>query len=748
MKRSNPFGQGKKTSNRSVFGKSTKGKEIIDDDDSSSSSSSSGDALSENTIKRQKTNNSFSGGKRVQKISNVTIEKTSLTTNDSTSLTERQNELAVSEMSSKILNNDQQENTSVSKVTRKRQTNEYDEALAILDSLSSKDASSKNKDGNISHNKQNSENLTDKITFSTVKVFNINPKMTEERVEELFQRCGKIHLVKIVWPRTADEMAANSNRGYVTYYERESAYDAINMFHNMTYENHVLKVFWAEDQSKVTLSTPGSNTEFQSKASDPSSFSGDLNGSNMNIIRVHPVMPVSMKDNKNVDQGKDLEYESNVSLHKTNTEEILESTLDSSAEGEIIIVDTIDNTHYIPPSLPPVFIAFPERIDQLYLINRVAQYVVKDGSPFEQRLMNKERHNQEYDFLRNHSSPEGLFYRWKVYENLMEENNSSWREIPFQMTVGGPMWYPPQKTQVFEKKSSETSKKKEGESPTAGEGDTEKVLTKDFCHKDGDVEAHSLGTGKDIEATNWKIKTGREKEIEREKKRLGGNLSYLPREDYILLVSNLRNLRLSRSQIQKCMILAFDNQEACEDVVATISKYIIDKKNLLPLATRLAILYLIHDILWNSLKLGSNVKSASRYADKFQKILPEIMESLNSTIKQTEYGRLTLQTIERKVLLLFRLWNSWSLFSELFIDGLHATFLQKPEDLEWDKVDDLDEAKLDYDHLYRKAKNAGLVVEVNNQKCGSKNLLRKLNYLNNFVNAKRRNEDDSIDSTL
>merc|ERR1712137_520971 len=98
-------------------------------------------------------------------------------------------------------------------------------------------------------------------------------------------------------------------------------------------------------------------------------------------------------------------------------------------------------------------------------------------------------------------------------------------------------------------------------------------------------------------------------------------------------------------------------------------------------------------------------------------------------------------------LVLFRLWKAWSLFSDLFIDGLHATFLQRPEDLQWEKIHDLDETKLDHDQLYRKAKNAGLVVEIDNEKCTSKDLLKKLNYLNNFVNARRRIEDNEPVST-
>ena len=47
---------------------------------------------------------------------------------------------------------------------------------------------------------------------------------------------------------------------------------------------------------------------------------------------------------------------------------------------------------------------------------------------------------------------------------------------------------------------------------------------------------------KDKESSNWTIKTGREKEVEREKRRIGGTLSYLSREDYIFLIKNLLNI--------------------------------------------------------------------------------------------------------------------------------------------------------------------------------------------------------------
>lgn len=48
------------------------------------------------------------------------------------------------------------------------------------------------------------------------------------------------------------------------------------------------------------------------------------------------------------------------------------------------------------------------------MVDRTARYVAKDGTPFEQRLLDREAGNPDFAFLFEYESKEGQYYRWKV----------------------------------------------------------------------------------------------------------------------------------------------------------------------------------------------------------------------------------------------------------------------------------------------------------------------------------------------
>jgi hypothetical protein len=133
---------------------------------------------------------------------------------------------------------------------------------------------------------------------------------------------------------------------------------------------------------------------------------------------------------------------------------------------------------YSAPSKVLWAVQAPRNRLQRARIDLLAQYVVKDAFGLEARIMEKERANlgaaasfrcafphmharpsfslcvfvgmwvyrteSSFGFLFDLDSPEGRYYRWRVYSLAMGDDVESYRTEPFQMTPHGPWWIPPE----------------------------------------------------------------------------------------------------------------------------------------------------------------------------------------------------------------------------------------------------------------------------------------------------------------
>ncbi|GAB9468342.1 hypothetical protein Gpo141_00005661 [Globisporangium polare] len=80
-------------------------------------------------------------------------------------------------------------------------------------------------------------------------------------------------------------------------------------------------------------------------------------------------------------------------------------------------------------------------------VDRLARYVAKDGVQFENAIRAREASNPEFAFLFETSqtaSALATYYRWRVFAFAMGDEDDVWRAAPFQMTLDGPVWVPPQ----------------------------------------------------------------------------------------------------------------------------------------------------------------------------------------------------------------------------------------------------------------------------------------------------------------
>lgn len=75
-------------------------------------------------------------------------------------------------------------------------------------------------------------NAEDKQT-TNLFLGNLNPKMNEQNLCELFGMFGPLASVKIMWPRTQDERDRNRNCGFVAFMSRRDAERCLDAIKSM-----------------------------------------------------------------------------------------------------------------------------------------------------------------------------------------------------------------------------------------------------------------------------------------------------------------------------------------------------------------------------------------------------------------------------------------------------------------------------------------------------------------------------------
>ena len=90
-----------------------------------------------------------------------------------------------------------------------------------------------------------------------------------------------------------------------------------------------------------------------------------------------------------------------------------------------------------------VKVVIPSDRSVLSLINRLVEFVIREGPIFEATIMNQEISNPQFKFLFENHSPEHVYYRWRLYSILQGDSKDRWSTTPFRMFQGGSVWKPP-----------------------------------------------------------------------------------------------------------------------------------------------------------------------------------------------------------------------------------------------------------------------------------------------------------------
>ena len=195
---------------------------------------------------------------------------------------------------------------------------------------------------------------------------NLSPRLTEQQLLELFGRFGPLASIKIMWPRTDDEKARGRNCGFVAYMSRKDGERALTNLLGKDIDGFEMKMGWGKPipiplqpiyvpPALLKLTLPPEPTGLPFNCIPP--------------------------ENADVDPPSEEEYDR--LLYKS----------------KVKVVIPTDRT-------------------QLCLINRMVEFVIREGPMFEAMIMNREINNRNFLFLFENKSPEHIYYRWRLYSML------------------------------------------------------------------------------------------------------------------------------------------------------------------------------------------------------------------------------------------------------------------------------------------------------------------------------------------
>ncbi|KAF9977267.1 U2 snRNP-associated SURP domain-containing protein [Actinomortierella ambigua] len=83
-------------------------------------------------------------------------------------------------------------------------------------------------------------------TTTNLYIGNINPTVNEEQLCMEFAKYGPIASIKIMWPRTQEEIDRNRNCGFVSFMERQDAAQALKEMDGIELCGYVMKLGWGK----------------------------------------------------------------------------------------------------------------------------------------------------------------------------------------------------------------------------------------------------------------------------------------------------------------------------------------------------------------------------------------------------------------------------------------------------------------------------------------------------------------------
>lgn len=460
-----------------------------------------------------------------------------------------------------------------------------------------------------------------------------------------------------MWPRTFEERARGRNTGFVCFMDRSDAQEALDALSESDPfgTGRLLRLGWgknvkmsvkrgtggvpippirgkSKNREEVGLSTYG--------ASDVSTGFPPGDGANPSAA------------NKRQKTGDDAPVEVAVESAPANTLDDKSNLLpvkESAIPPYDAAIHATDAIHVIPPADPY----------RRKFITTVASFIAKDGSLLERKIAERESNNPKFSFLTNKRSvlqteeeyqQELIFYRWRVYAFTQSDGFDHWRTQPFVMfQPNGRFWIPPALDKHAAAKEVAEAKLKEADILSRKEerkklNEQRQFMTgRQLEHaKFGGISSASEGAAK---LNEWEM--AKFDELFRKK------------------------LCQSRESICNAMAFCFEKSGASKQISDLLKEALLEDGHEISPETRIARLFLLSDVLFNSQQPG--VRNAYRYRDSIEQMAPEIFESLGKHGKGSA-GRMTMNKLNNAVSSVLSAWANWSVYNPIFLDELRARF--------------------------------------------------------------------------
>lgn len=428
-----------------------------------------------------------------------------------------------------------------------------------------------------------------------------------------------------MWPRTSEERARNRNTGFVCFMSRKDAEDAVETYCQADVFDNGRRIVlrWGKNVKKTVKFGVGVASNMRKKPrrnNEAGTTTTEKEANNDDSTETKQPTAYSLKDNK----AKAIQLGA-LFKHGTAVYDPIKHSTDS------IIVTT------------------PADAQRLKFISTIASFVAKDGSVLEQKLIEAESSNPDFQFLSHGDEDEArmrehIYYRWRVYSFCQGDSENLWRTEPFIMfEPHGRWWIPPPLNAEAVQMEEEAAKRREKDRAAAQEERRRLTQNNEFA------------TGREMERA--KFSRGELK------------LNDWERDKFDVLFR--KKLCASQESICDAMSFAFEKSGAAREISELLKESLLEQDGGISADTRVARLFLLSDILFNSQQPG--VKNAFKYRDAIEKMSPEIFASLGRH-GNGRAGRMTMAKLKKAVSSVLSAWVNWSVFDSSYIDELESKF--------------------------------------------------------------------------
>jgi len=441
-------------------------------------------------------------------------------------------------------------------------------------------------------------------TTTNLFISNINPKMNEEQLCRVFGTYGPLASVKIMWPRTEEEKARNKNCGFVAFMNRKDGEKCLEDIEGKYVMDYEMKIGWG----KAVPIPP-------------------------QPIYVHPSQSQAVRPPKQ--SGLPFNCQLSYKARKTGL------PFDGNLENTVVKV------------------VIPTERNLLALINRLVEFVVREGPMFEAMIMNREINNPMYMFLFENKSNEHVYYRWRIFSLLQGDTTSTWSEGCFRLFKGGSIWQPPKMTNYG------TNGMVSGLTASAAIASASSANVHNLNNAlpvTNDEESPTLAMKKNYLLEHL-LKENEDGENENKEKK---SLSDRQRDR---LEDMLRTVTTDRTKIGELMMWCIDHADYSQEIVECICESLSILET--PIPTKIARLFVVNDILHNC---SAKIPNVSNFRKNFQDNLLETMEHLHKALT-TCSTKSQAEKFRKQVLSCLAAWQDWSLYPPHFLINLQNVFV-------------------------------------------------------------------------